>query len=223
MPSSPQAASSLPPALRSAAAAARSPRGGRRQLVLRAALRCFEREGFHRTSMATVIEEAGVSAGTVYRYFPSKTDLIRACADEVSVSVAEVVEGFRGRETPPGPQEVVGRLLEAAFDVGRRYDVDLTRIVVSIWAEALRDPPLLESVRELYLDLRTAMADLARTWIAQAPPASASELPVDPDLVAQALFGAVPGYIVQHLLLGGMDVASYTRGLADLARFADPR
>lgn len=164
-----------------------------------------------------------MSAGTVYRYFPSKTDLIRACADEVSVSVAEVVEGFRKRESPPGPQEVVGRLLEAAFEVGRRFDVDLTRIVVSIWAECLRDPQLLESVRELYLDLRATMADLARTWIAQAPPALAGSPALDPDLVAQALFGAVPGYIVQHLLLGGMDVASYTRGLADLSRCADLR
>lgn len=67
------------------------------------------------------------------------------------------------------------------------------------------------------------MADLARTGIAQAPPSPASDLPVDPDHVAQALVIAVPGYIVQHLLLGGMDAAGYTRGLSDLTRCADQR
>ena len=53
----------------------------RRQQILDAARTCFLRNGFHQTSMQDVIREAGLSVGAVYRYFPSKNDLITALAE----------------------------------------------------------------------------------------------------------------------------------------------
>ena len=44
----------------------------RRRQILDASIECFAREGFHRTSMAQIIAEAGVSAGTIYLYFTGK-------------------------------------------------------------------------------------------------------------------------------------------------------
>jgi len=40
-------------------------RESRRRQILDASIECFAREGFHRTSMAQIIAEAGVSAGTI--------------------------------------------------------------------------------------------------------------------------------------------------------------
>ena len=48
-----------------------------------AAWKCFSRNGFHSTSMADVIAEAGLSAGAVYLYFRSKDDIIVAVATQV--------------------------------------------------------------------------------------------------------------------------------------------
>lgn len=46
------------------------------QIVLDAAIRCFETEGAHRTSMADIATEAGISRHTVYRLFEDRATLI---------------------------------------------------------------------------------------------------------------------------------------------------
>ena len=46
--------------------------------ILRAALRLVGRRGVKRLGMQEVSEAAGVSRGTVYRYFPSKDHLLDA-------------------------------------------------------------------------------------------------------------------------------------------------
>src|SRR4029079_2513209 len=56
----------------------------RRQQILDAAQRRVARDGFHATSMQQVIAEAGLSVGAVYRYFPSKSDLIVAIAQSAA-------------------------------------------------------------------------------------------------------------------------------------------
>ena len=58
-------------------------RESRREQILIAAWKCFSRNGFHSTSMADVIAEAGLSAGAVYLYFRSKDDIIVAVATQV--------------------------------------------------------------------------------------------------------------------------------------------
>ena len=71
----------------------------RRQQILDAARVCFLRNGFHQTSMQDVIREANLSVGAVYRYFPSKTDLITAIAEQVIEQIAAVFDelGRRSR------------------------------------------------------------------------------------------------------------------------------
>jgi AcrR family transcriptional regulator len=49
---------------------------GKREQILIAALRLFDENGFRGTSMATIAEEAEVGAGTIYRYFDGKEDLV---------------------------------------------------------------------------------------------------------------------------------------------------
>jgi TetR/AcrR family transcriptional regulator, repressor for uid operon len=51
----------------------------RRTRILDAAETCFVRSGFHRTTMQDVAAEAGMSAGNLYRYFPSKERSSPAC------------------------------------------------------------------------------------------------------------------------------------------------
>lgn len=46
-----------------------------RDAILDAATVCFARQGFHRTSMAAIAREAGISTGNTYRYFPGKREL----------------------------------------------------------------------------------------------------------------------------------------------------
>ena len=46
--------------------------------ILAAARRCYVAEGFSRTGMKEVAEEAGVARSTLYRYFPTRDDVLVA-------------------------------------------------------------------------------------------------------------------------------------------------
>ena len=48
----------------------------RREQIIEAAMTRFAEGGFHSTGMAEVIAATGLSAGAVYRYFPTKEDLV---------------------------------------------------------------------------------------------------------------------------------------------------
>lgn len=55
-----------------------SPASDKRQAILGAARRLIARSGLHDTPMSAVAREAGVAAGTLYLYFPSKEAMIDA-------------------------------------------------------------------------------------------------------------------------------------------------
>ena len=48
----------------------------RRQLILKAAIRCFSKKGFSDTTIQDIRRESGLSHGAIYRYFQSKEDII---------------------------------------------------------------------------------------------------------------------------------------------------
>jgi AcrR family transcriptional regulator len=54
-----------------------------RQLILEAALRCFSRKGYLRTSMGDIVAESGLSKGTLYWHFENKNALFVELFDRV--------------------------------------------------------------------------------------------------------------------------------------------
>ena len=61
-----------------------------RRRIVDAATACLDRAGLAKTSLSDVAAEAGVTRQTVYRYFPSLNDILRAVA-------LAGVEEFAGR------------------------------------------------------------------------------------------------------------------------------
>ncbi len=47
----------------------------RKQLIVKAAMELFEEKSFHEIGMRDIALQAGVSAASIYRYFPSRDDL----------------------------------------------------------------------------------------------------------------------------------------------------
>lgn len=184
----------------------------RREQVLNAALRCFAEQGFHATTMADVIRESKLSAGSVYRYFPSKTALIQAGSEGIFTAARGALAELKERPEPTSPAEALRHLLNQIMRIAVRDDVDLTRVGVTAWAEALRDPVLLAEVSTLYRAVRGDFVTLLERW------RDAGNLPADTDveLGGQVLFGAMPGFLVQRLLLGDIDVDGYVTGFASL-------
>lgn len=66
-----------------------------RSAILEAARALIAREGFERTTLARVAEEAGFAAPTVYAYFVNKTDLVTSIvADDLSSFARAIKQGF---------------------------------------------------------------------------------------------------------------------------------
>ena len=115
----------------------------RRRQILDAALACFAREGFHRTTMQDIFREADLSPGAVYTYFFGKDDLVRAIADEGLALARRTLEGLDERTRA---EEALDRML-AAFT---RLDADgqlFLRTAIQLWGEALRDPKVMALLR----------------------------------------------------------------------------
>jgi TetR/AcrR family transcriptional regulator, repressor for uid operon len=105
-----------------------------RSRVLDAFENCIQRAGFHRTTMQDVAKEAGMSAGNLYRYFPSKDAL-------VSGMIGRDRERFGAdfREVAQS-EDVMGSFIA----LGRKHFTETPRArciqFMEIWAEASRNP-----------------------------------------------------------------------------------
>ncbi|MEN3310505.1 MAG: TetR/AcrR family transcriptional regulator, transcriptional repressor of aconitase [Micromonosporaceae bacterium] len=177
----------------------------RRQQIIDAARRCFVRSGFHATSMQDVIAEAGLSIGAVYRYFPSKNDLIVAIAEQV---VAEI-DAVLAETAEPGLRlaDALDRTVDTVH--GQLGPDGALRIAVQIWAQALLDPALARFAGGVYERLRGRFVALA------AAAQQAGDLPADADprVLGAALFAMFPGYGLQHMLTGSPSPEEFKAGI----------
>jgi AcrR family transcriptional regulator len=71
---------------------ARKPNLERRALYMKAALKLFVQRGVQNTSTAAIAKEAGSAAGTLFLYFPSKTDLIHELILQVGREQSESIK-----------------------------------------------------------------------------------------------------------------------------------
>lgn len=186
----------------------------RREQILAAASRCVAREGFHKTTMADVIQEAGLSAGAVYGHFKGKDDIIRAIAERAVGQGLHLLHDLVARAEPVHPVDAVEAVLQGMTSLIEQSDGDLPRLAVQAWAEAARDTQIHALASEQMTALRSALEQVAR----RAQHDGTISADANPPAVAQVLFALMPGYILQLVVLQDITPASYTTGLRDLLR-----
>ena len=81
----------------------------RHDAILAAAGALAAEAGINAVQIAPVAERAGIAAGTVYRYFPSKTDLVAALV--AAVSEREIGAMRRAADAAPGPLSALAAAL----------------------------------------------------------------------------------------------------------------
>ncbi|MFE3758619.1 TetR/AcrR family transcriptional regulator [Nocardia tengchongensis] len=182
----------------------------RRQQILDAAQTCFARKGLHATTMQDVFAESGLSAGAVYRYFKSKNDIIEALATEATVDLRATLTEAVYSDPLPTPPELI-RLISADV-VKLSAPGGPVRVIPQAWALALTDANIADYVRTNILGFRRLWFDYANRmrdagWLS--PDA-------DTDAVSKILLGLLPGFILQHLILGDADPDTFARGITDI-------
>ncbi|GAB2889183.1 TetR/AcrR family transcriptional regulator [Streptomyces mayteni] len=186
----------------------------RRQQILEGAARVFAREGFHGASMQEVLRETGLSAGAVYRYFPSKDALVAALAHRVLGVVRETFESVPVAEPPDLPAEIV-RAMERVW-TGLPF---VPGLLPHVWVETLRNPELAAVMREGYGRLVEIWERLVETyqrngWMRDDVPAQD---------VARTLLASVQGFMLQRVLFGNVEMEVLANGLRGLMSVDDDR
>jgi len=189
----------------------------RRQQILEAAQRCFARDGFHRTTMQDVVREAGLSPGAIYRYFPSKAELVAAIAGERHQrETAQIEASALGENAPEDLRRTMRRFFEPLAEPAER---ETRRVGIQLWAEALRDPHVLPVVRR-GVDLpRARLATLVRSGQTR------GELrrDLDADALARAMIALFHGFVLQQAWDQRVRVAPYLEILDALLDGLRPR
>lgn len=163
-------------------------------------------DGFHATSMQQVIAEAGLSVGAVYRYFPSKSDLIVGIAQQMADGIGAQLLGIAD-----APDRSLVEVMEGAVGVidANTGPDGVLPMAVQVWAEAQRDPVLRDMAQKIY-------SQIVEVWVRIAGRAVArGELPrgADPAAVGPALAAMVLGYGLLKLLTGTVDLERYRAGV----------
>ena len=183
----------------------------RRDQILDAAWRCFQRNGLHATTMNVIIRASGLSAGAVYSYFPSKEDLIVAAITTSLSGVAALVEKVLGKQPPP--QDLVYEIAAgiAAFTSWDGYD--LKRIALLGWSEAQRNERVREAIQVFYLDFRGRVARAAERWREARGIKDAGRS----EDVAKVVLALLLGFVAEAAILGDVEPSDIKSGLLSLS------
>lgn len=188
--------------------------GGQRRLrILDRAAQALLTHGYEGANLEDIAIAAGVSKVTIYRFFPSKADLLRAVVREAA---AGMIAGCRGSLRAEAPIE------EALIGFAERYIAgmlgtvtqgrpfyEISRLLISV---SLRDPELARSFAAMYQPdiIQPLSAYLAEAMVR-------GELGTDdPDMLARHLVQSL--FFTNAALLAPAD-APRADEIAPLARY----
>jgi AcrR family transcriptional regulator len=152
-----------------------------------AALRLVAEGGYQAAAISSVAQAAGVGAGTVYRHFPSKADLL---AEVFRVASQREVDAVAASVAVPGPAT---RRLAAAVETFARRALRGRRLAWALLAEPV--DPAVEAERLVF---RRAYRDLFAAVLEEGI-ASGELAGQDAELTAAALVGAIGEALVGPL------------------------
>ncbi len=119
----------------------------RREEIFRAALTCFNRTGYHKTSIEDIAAATGISKGAIYYHFKSKKNLfvelyksrVNSYFDEVTVTLSSSAKA---------PDRLLS-LLQRSEEVFQRH-VDVLKFLLEFVTMASRDPEIRSEVTLTY-------------------------------------------------------------------------
>ena len=129
----------------------------RRTQLLDAAIRCFSEQGYYGTTVDAVANEAGLSKGSLYRFFDSKDDLLMAIVDEWAARAEERWASWKDDPNPLLQLREYGHLL--------MDQMATHRALVPIWLEFFRHEAPREHMRRMYASARQRLAAGVRAGV----------------------------------------------------------
>ncbi len=168
----------------------RASEADRQELIIAAAERAIVRHGFHAATMQQVADEAGMSAGNLYRYFPSKEALVEGiCARdqrERSAAFATLV----------GSGDVLATLAATLREHLLAKPREKAIMIVEITAEAARNPRIAAMTLAIDADVLRGLA----TLVEAAKIKGEAVASLDAQFAARVVFTLVSGLFKRRAL-----------------------
>lgn len=171
----------------------------KRREIIRVAAKAFQELGYDRTSMLTIAERMSGSKQTLYNYFPSKEDLLRAVLEaDVTEVVEEALNTFSAEKD----------LRKAFIALGRIYlSRQLAPLAISNFRNAANQPAESKLGENFYRQNLVAswqrFADVLKSLMAEGKLRRA-----EPWLAAMHFKGLVLQDLLERVLLGAVDSVS---------------
>ena len=183
-----------------APAVKRAPERDRRKEILAAAERAFVRHGFHAATMGHVAEEAGMSAGNLYRYFPGKEALVEGlCTMDSDERAANFALLARSPKVFDSIAYSIRQHLLAKPPAK-------ARMVLEIWSEVARNERMATVGREVDADIKAGLASVFEA--AKATGQAAATL--DATFASRVMFTLVGGLFKRLAHEANFDVEAET-------------
>lgn len=150
-----------------------------RRAIVDAALRLSSARGFASVSLRAIAKEANIAPNAFYRHFKDLDDLGLALADQVGLSLRQLVRQARRRVLDAGDGSVVRNSIQMFMEFAEN-DSDLFRLLLGGGAGA---SPAFR--RAIQLEVKRFTSDLVEDLIREA---EASRRPIaHPELAAEAM------------------------------------
>lgn len=172
----------------------------KREMILHAAIACFARDGFHKTTMSDIATAAGVSDGLAYRYFSGKEEIIQDAVRLVSGPGQLVDVDVLDTGDANAMLQLLYRSSFERFRIPRRETT--LRLRFRSWAEALDDEDLRKGVVDRWVH-HTAIVERLLIEVQER-----GQIPsgLDPKAIARVLLAMHDGLDLQWSLDPSLDV-----------------
>jgi AcrR family transcriptional regulator len=164
----------------------------RKNQILDAAMTVFARLGFHEARMDDIVQEAGLSKGTLYWYFKSKEDIIIAISQRLFSMDIEQVEAVLGSEGTVS--ERLLRLMRTRAE-GLRELSELVAILFEFYAAALRKEEMRQQIKSYFQGFHELLVTLIQQGIDRG-----EFRPIDAEEAAVALDSLFEGLVIRWLI-----------------------
>ena len=170
----------------------------RREQILRTAEHVFAAKGYYATSIADVIEAAGISRGTLYLYFDSKADLFHVLVDGFVDKLLACVEGVKVAPDLPAPTQQMYDNIQRVVDLlVENHDLTTVLLREAVGVDDEVDRKLAGFYRFLQGMLVEALQRGAQMGIIR---------PVNAHIVSTAMIGAIKEVLYHYLVVARVEI-----------------
>ena len=121
----------------------------RKAQIYQAALTCFNRKGYHRTTMDDIVAESGLSKGSLYWYFKSKKELFISLFREVMRQIGQAWEGIAANQEASATEKLRASLALFRAELGEMVPF-FSVMMMEAWALTRYDEDVESIIQELY-------------------------------------------------------------------------